>query len=74
MPRELARNLPKHTFREYALRQAVLEEIFVDWSSEVIEVLYEAVRIGECGKSPAPPRERQLVAFQATWVWSAMSP
>lgn len=38
---ELARNFLKHTFREYALRQAVLDYIFEGWSAQVLEVLYE---------------------------------
>jgi len=44
---ELARNFLKHTFREYALRQAVLDHIFEGWSAQAVEVLYETFELGK---------------------------
>lgn len=42
---ELARKFLKHTFREYALRQAVLDYIFEGWCAQVVEVLYKPFEI-----------------------------
>lgn len=42
---ELARNFLKHTFREYALREAILEFIFEGWDTKVIEIMYQPFRI-----------------------------
>jgi hypothetical protein len=41
---ELAKQFLKHTFREYALREAILEFIFDGWDTKVIEVMYEPFR------------------------------
>lgn len=41
---ELAKQFLKHTFREYALREAILEFIFDGWDTKVIEVMYDPFR------------------------------
>jgi len=38
---ELAKKFLRHSFREYALREAILEFIFVGWDTKVIEIMYE---------------------------------
>lgn len=42
---ELAKRYLKHTFREYALREAILEHIFEGWYTKIIEVMYEPFRL-----------------------------
>jgi hypothetical protein len=41
---QLAKQFLTHTFREYALREAILEFIFDGWDTKVIEVMYEPFR------------------------------
>lgn len=38
---ELAKKFLKHSFREYALREAILEHIFVGWDTKVTEIMYD---------------------------------
>ncbi|MDX2050917.1 MAG: hypothetical protein SFV15_00910 [Polyangiaceae bacterium] len=41
---ELAKTFLKHSLREYAVREAILEHIFVGWETKVIEVMYDPFR------------------------------
>ena len=41
----LAQQFLKHTFREYALREAIFEFIFEGWDTKVIEIMYEPIRL-----------------------------
>jgi hypothetical protein len=38
---ELAKKFLTHSFREYALREAILEFIFEGWDTKVIEIMYD---------------------------------
>jgi hypothetical protein len=42
---ELAKKFLTHTFREYALREAIIEFIFEGWDTKVVEIMYEPFRI-----------------------------
>jgi hypothetical protein len=44
---ELAKQFLKHTFREYALREAILEFVFEGWDTKVIEIMYEPFRVAK---------------------------
>jgi hypothetical protein len=41
----LAQKFLKHTFREYALREAILAFVFDGWETKVLEVMYEPFKL-----------------------------
>ncbi len=43
--RQFAQRFLKHTFREYALREAILEFVFDGRETKVIEVMYQPFRL-----------------------------